>query len=144
MTSADRWATRRIRLIQALNERGIRLLHLADIAVIYLTLIAVTGVMSVVRTNFNGTRRHCGIGGRGGPLLHLSEDRDHILRAEPLHALEQRLVALDDDLRVPVAVAHVDEHEGSEIASAVHPAEEHDVSAHVARAKGAARMRPFQ
>ncbi len=53
MTSADRWATRRIRLIQALNERGIRLLHLADVTVIYLTLIAVTGVMSVVRTNFN-------------------------------------------------------------------------------------------
>lgn len=53
MTSADRWTTRRIRLIQALNDRGIRLLHLADIAVIYLTLIAVTGVMSLVRTDFN-------------------------------------------------------------------------------------------
>ncbi|HEX5994410.1 MAG TPA: exopolysaccharide biosynthesis polyprenyl glycosylphosphotransferase [Jiangellales bacterium] len=53
MTSADRWTTRRIRLIQALNDRGIRLLHLADIVVIYLTLIAVTGVLSVVRTDFN-------------------------------------------------------------------------------------------
>ena len=51
MTSADRWATRRIRLIQALNERGIRLLHLADIAVIYLTLgeLVSAGWLSVDR-----------------------------------------------------------------------------------------------
>ncbi len=53
MTSADRWATTRIRVIQALNDRGIRLLHLADVAVIYLTLLAVTGLMSLVRPDFN-------------------------------------------------------------------------------------------
>ncbi|HEX6231978.1 MAG TPA: exopolysaccharide biosynthesis polyprenyl glycosylphosphotransferase [Jiangellaceae bacterium] len=53
MTSADRWASRRIRLIHALNDRGIRLLHLADVAVIYLTLLAVTGLLSLARTNFN-------------------------------------------------------------------------------------------
>jgi exopolysaccharide biosynthesis polyprenyl glycosylphosphotransferase len=53
VTSADRWATQRIRLIHALNDRGIRLLHLADVAVIYLTLIAVTGLLSLVRPGFN-------------------------------------------------------------------------------------------
>jgi exopolysaccharide biosynthesis polyprenyl glycosylphosphotransferase len=44
----DRLALQRVRVIRALNERGIRLLHLADAVVIYVTLIAITGLTSLI------------------------------------------------------------------------------------------------
>ena len=46
-----------------------------------------------------------------------ADDGDHELRAQPLDALDQRLVAFDYHLRVAVAVAHVDEEQRSEIAN---------------------------
>jgi exopolysaccharide biosynthesis polyprenyl glycosylphosphotransferase len=42
-----------IRVIRALNRHGIRLLHLADFGLIYLILFALTGLMILIRPQFN-------------------------------------------------------------------------------------------
>ncbi|WP_157973771.1 exopolysaccharide biosynthesis polyprenyl glycosylphosphotransferase [Desertihabitans aurantiacus] len=44
---------RRVRVLRALNRRGLRLLHLADALSVYLTLWLVTGVLVLLRTDFN-------------------------------------------------------------------------------------------
>jgi exopolysaccharide biosynthesis polyprenyl glycosylphosphotransferase len=49
VTPGQRLASQRIRVIRALNDRGIRLLHIADVGVIYLTLMAITIAMTVLR-----------------------------------------------------------------------------------------------
>ena len=46
---------------------------------------------------------------------------------------DERLVVAHDDLRDAVAIADVDEDERAEVANAMHPAEQHDVLADVAR-----------
>lgn len=53
MTPVGRLAMQRVRAIRALNTRGIRLLHLADIATIYVVLLAVSALMTVTRRDFN-------------------------------------------------------------------------------------------
>lgn len=47
VTPGEMLTNQRIRAIRALNTRGIRLLHIADVAVIYLTLMLITAVMSL-------------------------------------------------------------------------------------------------
>ena len=54
------------------------------------------------------------------------------------------VVALNHHLRVPVAVADVDETQRPEIADLVHPAKEHDVFADFRGAEGTRRMRADQ
>lgn len=44
----------RLFLVRAMNRRGIRLLHLADLLVVYVMLLLVSVAMSVVRPNFKG------------------------------------------------------------------------------------------
>ena len=66
---------------------------------------------------------------------------DDEFRAHALDALEQRLVAFDDDLRQAVAIADVEEQQRSEVADAMHPSEQHGILADVAGAKRAAGMR---
>lgn len=44
----------RLILVRAMNRRGIRLLHLADLLVVYLMLFVITVAMSIVRPNFKG------------------------------------------------------------------------------------------
>jgi hypothetical protein len=52
------------------------------------------------------------------------------------------MVFARDDLRDPVAVAHIDEHDPAHVAHAMDPAEQHDVAPGIARAERAARMGP--
>ena len=61
---------------------------------------------------------------------------------KPLGALDQRRIVADDDLRHAVPIAQIDEHQRAEIAHAVHPAEQDDVGAGVARGQCAAGVRP--
>jgi exopolysaccharide biosynthesis polyprenyl glycosylphosphotransferase len=53
VTRAERLAIQRIRAIRALNVRGIRLLHLADVGMIYILLIAITGILTLLGPDFN-------------------------------------------------------------------------------------------
>ena len=63
----------------------------------------------------------------------MPEDRNHVLRAQPLRQADERLVVAHDDLRDAVAIANIDEDERAEVANAMHPAEQDDVLADVAR-----------
>ena len=67
--------------------------------------------------------------------LHRARHPDDELGAQPLRHGHQRVVLADDDLRDARAVADVDEGDAAQIANAVHPSEEHDVGADVARAQ---------
>jgi exopolysaccharide biosynthesis polyprenyl glycosylphosphotransferase len=53
VTRVDRLALQRVRVIRALNLRGIRLLHVADVGMIYVTLIVITGVLTLLGPGFN-------------------------------------------------------------------------------------------
>lgn len=53
MAAVSQPSASRVRAIRALNRHGIRLLHLADLVLIYLTLFAITAAMIVVRPGFN-------------------------------------------------------------------------------------------
>ncbi len=70
----------------------------------------------------------------------MSENRHDILRAQPLGALDQPLVALDDHLRMAVAIADVEKDQRAEIAHAMHPAKQDDAGADVGGAQGAASV----
>ena len=77
----------------------------------------------------------------GRPALDLAEHRDDELGAQPLDALEQRLVAFDDHLRQAVAIADVEEQQRPEVADAMHPPEQHGILADIGRTKRATGMR---
>ena len=76
--------------------------------------------------------RHVHVHGVRGSALHLAQNRDDELGPQALRPLEQRLLALDDDLGEAVAVAHVDEEQRTQVADAMHPAQEDDVAPDVA------------
>jgi hypothetical protein len=52
---------------------------------------------------------------------------DDELRADALHALEQRVIAFDDHLREAVTIAHVEKQQRSEIADAMDPSQQHRI-----------------
>ena len=76
----------------------------------------------------------------GRAALDLAEHGDDELRSDALDALEQRLVAFDDDLRQAVAIADVEEQQRAEIADAMHPSKQHGILPDVAGTKRAAGM----
>ncbi len=58
--------------------------------------------------------------------LDTPENRNHILRAQPLRQADERLVVAHDNLRDAMAVTDIDEDKGAEVTNAMHPAEEDD------------------
>ena len=61
----------------------------------------------------------------------LAQHGDDELRADAFDALEQRIIAFDDDLRQAMTIANVEEQQRSEVADAMHPAEQHRLLADV-------------
>ena len=112
----------------------------AVIASILLNNDLINGVMEVLRPGdfYQGAHRilyeaMVDLYDRGRPIDQLTlssvlKDRN----------AEQRLVAFHDHLGQAMPVAHVDEDERAKVAHAMHPSQQGDVCADVARAEGAA------
>ena len=95
--------------------------------------------------DFHLSRGQLGIHGVGRSAADTSGDADHELRAQTFRLTHQRLVVLvEDHLRDARAIPDVDEQQSSQVANAVHPAEQHDFRADVVRAECAAGVCPCQ
>ncbi len=96
------------------------------------------------RADLDLPRRDLRVDGFLGAVLDAAADGHDELRSQPLRVREQRVVVARHNLGDTIPVAEVDEDERSQVAHAVHPAEQHDVLADVLRPQGPAGVRAGQ
>jgi hypothetical protein len=92
----------------------------------------------LARDDLDLSRRQPGIGRIRRSVLDAPDDRHHELGVQLPRVIRELLAR--HDLRQPVAVAHIEEHERAKVARAVDPSKQHDVRADVRRAELAARV----